>query len=108
MFLIGKIIGKKNIDKKLDELYRMFNSEKTKYVNHLTNGVSEAKMKQFQCERSIAEESVELEFEGMMFPCPKEYDKYLKQIYGDYMKLPPENERFPEHNIVNIKLRDDK
>ena len=34
-----------------------------------------------------------LNFEGDRFRCPAEYDKRLKQLYGDYMKLPPENER---------------
>jgi lipopolysaccharide cholinephosphotransferase len=24
---------------------------------------------------------------------PKEYDFYLKHLYGNYMQLPPENER---------------
>ena len=33
------------------------------------------------------------EFEGLMFNGPFDYDFYLKQIYGDYMKLPPEDQR---------------
>lgn len=32
-------------------------------------------------------------FEGEMFNIPVEYDCFLKVAYGDYMKLPPENER---------------
>ena len=32
-------------------------------------------------------------FEGEMFSIPVEYDYFLKVAYGDYMKLPPENER---------------
>ena len=32
-------------------------------------------------------------FEGEMFNIPEEYDRFLKVAYGDYMKLPPENER---------------
>ena len=28
-----------------------------------------------------------------MFNIPVEYDCFLKVAYGDYMKLPPENER---------------
>ena len=32
-------------------------------------------------------------FEGEMFNIPVEYDCFLKVVYGDYMKLPLENER---------------
>ena len=38
-------------------------------------------------------ETTELEFEGHLFYAPYEYDRILKTSYGDYMKLPPENQR---------------
>lgn len=31
------------------------------------------------------------------FPCPKGTKAELKMIYGDYMALPPEDKRYPEH-----------
>ncbi|MCR4585611.1 MAG: LicD family protein [Lachnospiraceae bacterium] len=31
------------------------------------------------------------------FPCPKGAKAELKMIYGDYMALPPEDKRYPEH-----------
>ena len=34
-----------------------------------------------------------VEFENIRVLVPSEYDRYLKAIYGDYMKLPPERER---------------
>jgi lipopolysaccharide cholinephosphotransferase len=105
-FLFVKIAGKRNIDKKLDRLFRLFNSKKTEYLNHLTNGVLGSRTTQYLCKRSFVEESIELEFEGHFFPCPKDYDKYLTQIYGNYMELPPENKRVSEHSIVNIKFKD--
>ena len=36
-------------------------------------------------------------FEGIEVNLPIEYDKYLKQIYGDYMVLPPESKRIAHH-----------
>ncbi len=40
---------------------------------------------------------IEVEFEGTYFYATKHYDEILTQIYGDYMKLPPENERVTHH-----------
>ena len=34
---------------------------------------------------------------GMKFKGPREYDKYLRMWYGDYMQLPPEKERIYHH-----------
>lgn len=38
-------------------------------------------------------ETVELEFEGQPFPAPAGWDELLKNMYGDYMRLPPPEER---------------
>ena len=37
-----------------------------------------------------------VEFEDRMYPIPKCYDSLLKDIYGNYMKLPPKEERHRE------------
>ena len=42
-------------------------------------------------------EVIELPFEGNSFICIKKYDYYLKLRYGDYMQLPPVEERVPHH-----------
>ena len=48
-------------------------------------------------DKSDFDEVVELKFEGRKYFAPKEYDKHLKLVYGDYMKLPPKNERISHH-----------
>lgn len=38
-------------------------------------------------------------FEGRLYSTPDNYDEYLKNLYGDYMKLPPVNKRVPHHDF---------
>lgn len=40
---------------------------------------------------------VEVPFEGYIFYAPIGYDEFLKTSYGDYMNLPPEDQRHPYH-----------
>ena len=59
------------------------------------------------CERlekeKFVSEAIKMEFEGNEFNVPKGYDLYLTSIYGEYMKLPPEDKRIT-HNILAKKL----
>lgn len=43
-------------------------------------------------------------FEGIMFKAPSKYRKLLEAQYGDYMKLPPVEERIPHHYCDVIDL----
>lgn len=45
----------------------------------------------------FGDKPVYLEFEGEKFRVPENYDKVLRESYGDYMKLPPEEKRVPIH-----------
>ncbi len=35
-----------------------------------------------------------IEFEGRTFPAPRDPDRFLRDLYGDYRQLPPEDERY--------------
>lgn len=39
-----------------------------------------------------------LTFEGHELPVPAQYDHVLTQFYGDYMKLPPEDQQVRSHD----------
>ena len=54
--------------------------------------------------RSIYDGITEVEFEGHKFLAMKNYDEYLKIPFGNYMELPPEEERVPHHDIVALEL----
>ena len=43
-------------------------------------------------------------FEGIEVIAPQEYDLYLKQFYGDYMKLPPKEQQVTHHYNEIIDL----
>lgn len=45
--------------------------------------------------KSVFESSIVGSFEGFSFPIPVQYDKYLTIAFGDYMKLPPAEKRYP-------------
>ena len=48
-------------------------------------------------------EGTDLQFETITVKAPKEYDKYLTRIYGDYMKLPPKEKQI-SHNTAIVDL----
>ena len=53
-------------------------------------------------EKAWCQALTDVTFEGETFKAPAEYDKFLTTLYGDYMQLPPENERENRHQIVQI------
>lgn len=50
------------------------------------------------CPQTVFTDSVEVEFENRKFKAPIGYEKYLTNVYGDYMQLPPKSERKPKHH----------
>lgn len=47
-------------------------------------------------------EGVKLDFEGIKVTVPQAYDKWLSQVYGDYMQLPPVEKRVSHHDTTAI------
>ena len=52
------------------------------------------------------EEPIEFDFAGEKFTGPHAWDKILHMLYGDYMKLPPEEKRVPSHSGREIEVLD--
>jgi len=51
------------------------------------------------CEKSVFENLSEVEFEGLSVFIMNNYDRYLTLKYGNYMELPPEEQRIAHHGF---------
>lgn len=91
----------------LKYLYKKANAIASKYMDDPQNDVmsfySPYRLKDvFQ--RNNWETMIDGVFEGQKILIPKNYDLILTQIYGDYMKLPPEDQRITRHDLVELKI----
>lgn len=93
---ILKLIGKEYMFNKLETMLNKYDYDSSNYVANnawCTYGVREL------LEKNVYLEYTEMVFEGQMFPVIKQYDVLLKALYGDYMKLPPKEERISHHDM---------
>ena len=67
---------------------------------HLVSMASHYSYKKQYMAEEIYGAPVEIAFEGEMRLAPAQIDLYLKQLFGNYMELPPENKRFSELNTI--------
>ncbi len=85
---------RKGILKKANKIHSLYPYESSKYVGSVTtiyNGRGNRALK------TAFDGYVTLEFEGHLLKAPKGYDEILRTIYGDYMKLPPEEQQHAHH-----------
>lgn len=88
---ILKKIGPYRIARKLDKVCAKVSFDKAEYVGAVTGMYG-------QKERWLKSEMLpqtRLKFENMEAFAFENYDIYLKNLYGDYMRLPPEEKRVP-------------
>ena len=80
--------------RKIDKIVHRYDYECSKYVGYIT--MSRYGAKQRHC-RQLFDDSISVEFEGHDFLAPAGYDEYLRNLFGDYMQLPPEDKRVSAH-----------
>ena len=77
----------------VDEKSQQYNANKTNTIGSLFS--------RYKTVENLPKETylnhVELEFEGECFSVIKEYDLFLKTVYGNYMELPPKEQQVLPH-----------
>lgn len=89
LYPISRLFSNEKICTKLNLLCKDYDFDKSETVGNIVWGF-------YDKELGLKREYFDIEhgeFEGHTFNIPKNYDKVLTALYGDYMKLPPENER---------------
>lgn len=82
--------------KTIEKFYNII--DKYKYGKCKNSGVAMGQygLKEW-LKKEVFENYVELPFENKLRKCIAGYDMYLSSLYGNYMQLPPENERKRHH-----------
>ena len=65
--------------------------------------LSDSRFPRFILKKEWFEKTELVDFEDIKVPVPVGVHYHLTNIYGDYMKLPPEQERKPSHQIIQRK-----
>ncbi len=94
-----KMIGGMKLACHLENICREVDYQKAEYVAGM-NGMYGKKEKWL---KKDMEPVCLMPFEDEEFYCYKNYDIYLSNLYGDYMKLPPEDKRIP-HNDKGYRV----
>ncbi|MBE6719227.1 MAG: LicD family protein [Ruminococcaceae bacterium] len=96
----SRIKGAEYYGKKMQKIAMQYPLESSRYAASSSWGGIKAAIEK---EKMLT--TCELEFEGAMLKAPVGYEEYLTKMYGDYMTLPPENQRI-NHLIEVIKIKE--
>ena len=81
--------------KKISRIAQSNSWESADYVDNIATGINESPKK-----KTLFQNALEWPFEEYSFLVPSGYDEYLRSRYGDYMVLPPIDQRSPHHGFI--------
>lgn len=94
-YLLSRCIGRWRIDRMLESFLRRKGYETSRYAGRLVGDYGSKEV----MPRSVFDELTELTFEGERFAAIAGYDAFLTRLYGDYMRLPPEDKQVTHHDF---------
>lgn len=100
-YIAAHVLGKKFWIKKMNKLLENCDYENSNFVGCLVWSSYTPVKEVFP--KHWAEEIIKGPFEDGVFYIPKHYDELLRNIYGNYMQLPPEKDRIYHHLFTAYK-----
>lgn len=93
VYMILKIVPRQYWVNKINDTIMKYKDVETGYVGNFTS------VSRILCKKEVFNSFIDVEFEGQKYKAPVGYDAWLKAFYGDYMKLPPEDQRVSKHRF---------
>jgi len=100
-FVVLKSVGIKRTVKYIDRVSRKYDFDKSHLIAGVAMGYG---AKQETMVKKDYLPQVLVEFEGKEYYAPQNWDFYLTSLYGDYMQLPPEKDRFS--HVMTVWIED--
>ena len=97
----GKLVPMKSLFKAQNRLSLLYNKKKTArwyYSNY------DPQYWHIRLEDDWVKEHIRIRFEDTVLEIPAHYDEVLKLVYGNYMELPPKEQRIPSHGSREIEV----
>lgn len=101
---VYKVLTKEKVYRRLDTVFRRQTVAGAKQIGTIMGAYKTREIVPAEY-FGLGEEPVYLEFEDIKLRVPKQYEKYLTHMYGDYKKLPPENQRKAHYQGKIVKLK---
>lgn len=100
IFLTRLLVNPKKQQEKIDHLISQWSnrSNRNKIVSYCSAYKNEVH------DADILGQGKPVSFCGVKALIPEKYDEYLKNLYGDYMQLPPIEKRVSHHDVVHLSL----
>ena len=100
--LYNKMLGMRGMQKLIKKRAVKYDYDNGDYVCCIGGNYAEKEI----YPKRFFDDVIEVDFENIKVNIPSGYDEFLTQMYGDYMKLPPESARVSNHNFDAYKKGD--
>jgi len=103
---IARVLGNRSLNK-LETFIRNKNNKKTNTQTYADSYVLPYKMTDSNLMPfEIFDTYGIIDFEKETFCAIIDWDRYLQKTYGDYMRLPPEDQQYPLHELIELQFDD--